>query len=195
MNTDFHAGILTAVLLEGMNFAVGPTMIARRHVLLGLGGLERVKDYLSSEDFMLGRLAAQQGYGVSLSSYVVEHRIGSETMRHNFAHRLRWARTSRRSRPWGYVGQIFTYPLPLALLAFLVYPISWPLSLIAIAARFVAAWAVSQRFLRARVPWHLLPLQDLVGFAFWIAGFFGNSIEWRGQRYLLNRDGTVQTAS
>ena len=51
-----------------------------------------------------------------LSSYVIEHRIGSQRFWPNMKHRLRWNRSTRRSRPWGYVGQVFTNPLPLALL-------------------------------------------------------------------------------
>jgi ceramide glucosyltransferase len=192
MNTDFHAGLFTAVMLEGTKFAVGPTIVARRSVLEALGGIERVKDYLSSEDFMLGRIASEMGFTVRLSSYVVEHRIGSETMRQNFSHRLRWARTTRRSRPWGYVGQFFTYPLPVALLVLLARPNCWPFVVITAVLRCVAAWTVSERVLKAPVPWLLLFLQDMVGFGFWIAGFFGKSISWRGRRYSLNRDGTVE---
>ncbi len=195
MNADFHAGVLTAIMLEGMNFAVGPTIVARKHVLLAIGGLESVKDYVSSEDFMLGRIVAGQGHGVALSSYVVEHRIGSETLRQNFAHRLRWARTTRRSRPWGYVGQIFTYPLVSALCASAAHPKFWLLLPITFLIRSLTAWAVCDRFLRTRLRWHLLPLQDLIGFAFWIAGFFGNSIEWRGNQYLLSRQGTIENTA
>ena len=194
MNTDFHAGLFTAVMMEGTKFAVGPTIVARKHVLESLGGLERVKDYLSSEDFMLGRIAADQGFVVRLSSYVVEHRIGSERMLPNFSHRLRWARTTRRSRPLGYVGQFFTHPLPVSLSMCLLTHGHWALLAVTMTLRMAAAWTVSERILRARVPWLLLPLQDFLGFAFWIAGFFGNSINWRGQRYTLNRDGTVQPA-
>jgi len=194
MNTDFHAGLFTAVMMEGAKFAVGPTIVARKQVLEDLGGMERVRDYLSSEDFMLGRIAAELGFGVRLSPYVVEHRIGSESMLNNFSHRLRWARTTRRSRPWGYIGQFFTYPLPIGASLCLIWPRYWPLLAITGLFRAAAAWTVSERILHVTVPWLLLPLQDLLGFGFWIAGFFGNSIHWRGQRYVLNRDGTVDLA-
>jgi ceramide glucosyltransferase len=193
MNTDFHAGLFTAVMMEGTKFAVGPTIVARRSAIEALGGIERVKDYLA-EDYMLGRLASDHA-DVRLSPYVVEHRIGSERIGQNFAHRLRWARSSRCSRPWGYVGQFFTHPMPIQLLVTLVWPATWPLMGVTVALRAVSAWVVSKRILGARVRWELLPWQDMLGFGFWIAGFFGNSIHWRGRRYLLNRDGTMELAS
>ena len=194
MNTDFHAGVFTAAMLEGAKFAVGPTIVARRHLLDALGGIERFKDYLA-EDFMLGKIAADQGFGVRLSSQIVQHRIGSEPAAQNFAHRLRWARSTRRSRPAGYIGEFFTQPLPIALAVLLMHPGWWPLVAVTILFRAASAWIISQRLLGAKVPWHLLPAQDLLGFAFWIAGFFGNSVHWRGRRYILNRDGTVVPAA
>lgn len=194
MNTDFHAGIFTAVMMEGAKFAVGPTIVARRNVLLALGGIERVKDYLA-EDYMLGRIASDLGFEVRFSSYIVEHRIGSERMRANFAHRLRWARSTRRSRPWGYIGQFFTHSLPVGIIAILASPGMWPLLSVTLVLRAFSAIAVSERILGAEVPWFLLPLQDTVAFLFWIAGFFGKSIHWRGQRYTLNRDGTMELTS
>lgn len=194
MNTDFHAGLFTAVLMEGARFAVGPTIVARRSALDALGGIERFQNYLA-EDFMLGKIASEQGFGVRFSSYVVDHRIGSETMRANFAHRIRWARSTRRSRPAGYVGQFFTHPFPIALLICLLYPHAWPLLVVTVVFRAVAAWVVSDHVLGAKVPWLLLPVQDVLAFVFWIAGFFGNSIQWRGRRYILKRDGTVEPVS
>lgn len=193
MNTDFHAGLFTAVMMEGKKFAVGPTIVARRSVIDGIGGIERVKDYIS-EDYMLGRIASDEGFGVGFSSYVIEHRIGSESMLDNFAHRVRWARTTRRSRHLGYIGQFFTHPMPVTALICLHWPSFWPMLLVSASLRMVAAWMVSVRILGAKVPWLLLPAQDVFGFAFWIAGFFGRSVVWRGRRYLLNRDGTVLPA-
>jgi ceramide glucosyltransferase len=188
MNTDFWGSALVARMLEGMRFAVGPTVVARRRVLESIGGFSRLKDYLA-EDFVMGKFAADAGYGVILSSYVVEHHIGSGTLRQNIAHRLRWTRSTRRSRPAGYAGQIFTMPLPLALLVCLVSPAWWPIVLFALVSRAVAAYTISARVLRGRINWLLLPVEDLIGFFFWICGFFGNTISWRGRRYRLDSDG------
>jgi ceramide glucosyltransferase len=191
MNTEFWAGVLVARLLEGVKFAVGPTTAARRSVLGDIGGWDRLKDYLA-EDFVLGALAAEKGYGVILSRDIVEHRIGSQPMRQNFSHRLRWARSTRRSRPAGYVGQLFTNPFPIALLLLAVRPSWWPLFVAACVLRTAAAWFVARSVLGTRVGWLLVPVQDVLSFLFWLAGFFGNRIHWRGRTYRLLRDGTFE---
>jgi ceramide glucosyltransferase len=194
MNTDFWGGALVARMLEGMRFAVGPTIVARRRVLQAIGGFARLKDYLA-EDFVMGQFAAGAGYGVILSSYVIEHHIGSATFGENTAHRLRWARSTRRSRPAGYIGQLFTMPLPLALIACAFSPAWWRVLPVALVVRTVAAYMVSLRVLRARLNWPLLPIEDLMGFFFWVAGFFGNTISWRGRRYRLSADGRFELIS
>jgi ceramide glucosyltransferase len=194
MNTDFWGGALVARMLEGMRFAVGPTIVARRRVLQAIGGFARLKDYLA-EDFVMGQFAAGAGYGVILSSYVIEHHIGSATFGENTAHRLRWARSTRRSRPAGYIGQLFTMPLPLALIACAFSPAWWRVLPVALVVRTVAAYMVSLCVLRARLNWPLLPIEDLMGFFFWVAGFFGNTISWRGRRYRLSADGRFEFIS
>jgi ceramide glucosyltransferase len=190
MNTEFLAGVLTARMLDGMKFAIGPTIAARREALLAIGGFDRVKDYLA-EDFVLGKFVSEAGYVSILSSYVIEHRIGSQDFAHNAAHRLRWSRSTRRSRPAGYAGQVFTNPLPVALLLMLAFP-CWPLVLVtalfrAASACATAGWVLHDP-LTARA-WWLVPVQDLLSFAFWAAGFFGNTIVWRGRQYYLRADG------
>ena len=194
MNTDFLAGILVARMLEGMRFAVGPTIAARRNALESIGGFDRLKDYLA-EDFVMGKFAAEAGPGVSLSSYVIEHHIGSSDFRHNAAHRIRWTRSTRRSRPAGYLGQLFTMPIPLALLLTAWNPLWWPALLVTLAIRGLAAWTVSEFVLHARINWLLLPVEDVAGFCFWVAGFFGNTITWRGRRYQLEPDGRFSLIS
>jgi ceramide glucosyltransferase len=191
MNTEFLAGLLVARLVEGVKFAVGPTIVARKQALEAIGGFHRLKDYLA-EDFVMGKFAADAGLGVILSRNIVRHHIGSQTMRANAAHRLRWVRSTRRSRPAGYIGQLVTYPLPLAALAWALAPDWWPLAVAAAGLRAIAAWVTSARILKSRPRWHLLILQDFLSFFFWLAGFFGNTVEWRGRRYYLYPDGRFE---
>ena len=194
MNTDFWGGALVARMLEGMHFAVGPTIAARGRVLQSIGGFDRVKDYLA-EDFVLGKFAAEAGHGVILSSYVIEHHIGSASLVENLAHRLRWVRSTRRSRPVGYGGQVFTMPFPIAILVCMASPAWWPVLPITLLVRLVAAYVVSSRVLRAKLNWLLLPIEDVTGFCLWVTGFFGNTISWRGRRYRLFSDGRFELIS
>jgi ceramide glucosyltransferase len=197
MNTEFWGGVLTARLVEGgVKFAVGPTIAARRRVLEAIGGFALLSEYLA-EDFVMGQRAAEAGYGVILSSFVIEHRIGAQPMAANFAHRLRWSRSTRRSRPAGYAGQVFTNPLPIALLLAAVSPEWWPALAGTVILRYWAAYAVFGKVLHDRLcrnRFYEIPVQDMVSFAFWVAGFFGNTIVWRGIRYRLRSDGKFERA-
>jgi ceramide glucosyltransferase len=95
------------------------------------------------------------------------------------------------------VGQLFTNPLPLALLLWAVKPEWWPLAAAAILLRAAAGWATAGYVLRDRLTarlFFLVPLQDLLSFAMWLAGFFGNTILWRGRRYHLRADGRFELA-
>lgn len=197
MNTEFWGGVLVARLLGGMDFAVGPTMALRRSFLDQIGGFERVREYLA-EDFVLGRLAAENGLRAVLSHHVVEHRIGSQGFAENFRHRLRWYRSTRRSRPLGYVGQVFTNPLPLAVLLVGVAAGAmwtwWLLGLTALSrlgALFAVGPGVLGDRLTVRFAW-LVPLQDVASFVVWCLAFFGNTIVWRDRRYKLLPDGKLQ---
>jgi ceramide glucosyltransferase len=191
MNTEFLAGLLVARLVEGVKFAVGPTIAARKSALQAIGAFAALKDYLA-EDFVMGKFAAEAGFGVILSRNIVQHNIGSESLRANAAHRLRWARSTRRSRPAGYVGQLFTYTLPIALVVLPLRPSWWPMLLIAAGFRAGAAWATCSWILGTRPRWLLLIVQDILGFGFWLAGFAGNTIHWRGRRYYLYADGRFE---
>jgi ceramide glucosyltransferase len=194
LNTEFLGGVLVARMLDGMKFALGPTIAARRETIERIGGFDAVKDYLA-EDFVLGKLAAEHGYGVILSSYAIDHRIGGQPFAANLRHRLRWNRSTRRSRPAGYVGQVFTNPLPLALLLYAASPAWWPVLVVTVVFRAAAGWATAWYVLRdplARRLWWLAPLQDVASLLVWAAGFFGNTILWRGRKYWLMRDGRFE---
>ena len=197
LNTEFTAGVLVARLLQGMQFALGPTIAARRQALVDIGGLHALKDYLA-EDFVMGKLVSELGWRVILSSFVIEHHIGDQPFASNIRHRLRWNRSTRRSRPAGYIGQIFTNPFPLALIFCAAVPAWWPVLFVTGVFRALAGWATASRVLddplTARA-WWLVPIQDVAGFVLWMAAFFGNTILWRGRAYEILPDGRFRPVS
>jgi ceramide glucosyltransferase len=193
MNTELLGGVMVARMIEGMRFALGCTVAVRRSVLEDMGGFGYLQEFLA-EDFVIGQRAAELGHGVLFSSYVIEHRIGSQSMMHNLGHRMRWARSTRRSRPLGYWGQIFTYPLPLALLLCAVYPTAWPVLFLTLIMRAGAAFATAGNIVHDPITqkeWWLLPVQDVIGFFVWISGFVGDKIVWRNRKCTVLRDGRL----
>lgn len=194
MNTELLGGVVVARMIEGMRFALGCGLAVRRSVLEEMGGFAYLQEFLA-EDFVIGNRAAELGHTVLLSSAVIEHRIGSQPMMCNLSHRLRWARSTRRSRPMGYYGQIFTYPLPLALFLVALHPAAWPMLLVTLVTRTGAAVATASFVLRdpiIRQQWWLLPLQDILGFFVWMGGFLGDKIVWRDRKITVLRDGRLE---
>ncbi len=66
------AGVLVAEMLEGMKFALGPTMVVRRDCLDRAGGFRALGPY-HADDFMLGNLISASGHRVVLSTHIIEH--------------------------------------------------------------------------------------------------------------------------
>lgn len=200
MNTQYLGGIFSAWLLMGMNFSLGPTMAVRRRQLDQIGGFGVLGDYLA-DDFVLGEKVSNTGYHVVLTDVIPDHLFAGDTMTESLAHRLRWERSSKCSRPAGYVGQVFTHPLPLALLAVALAPAATTfvhtVATLCMAARFILAWQAGCSLLRDRTLsrfWWLLPIEDLLSFGIWCWAFFGDEIVWRGTRLKVLRGGKMVAA-
>ena len=194
LNTDFLAGMLTQRMLNGMDFAIGCTIATRQAELAAIGGLENLQRYLA-EDFMMGNLMRRAGRVVVLSRSVIEHHIGNDRFVDNWKHRLRWARSTRRSRPVGYIGEIFTKPFALALLLTAAAPAFWPALIPTLFLRAGVAWFTAERILHdpgIRKRWWLLPVEDIASFIAWLFGFFGKRILWRGRWLVVARDGSFE---
>jgi ceramide glucosyltransferase len=190
MSTEFMAGVIVANHLEGMKFALGPSMAVRHNCLQAIGGFAAMADYLA-DDFVLGEWATQAGYQVALITDPVDHHASLGGFSNTFKHRLRWNRSTRFSRPQGYIGQGFTYGLAWALIGALLFPYSLlNLTMLALASliRLWLVWELGVQLLRdpltlRRCWW--LPLQDLLSLASWFGGFGSRTIIWRNQYYRL----------
>lgn len=191
ISTDFIGGVLAARLLEGgIRFALGSTMAVRRDVLDRVGGFELLLDFLA-DDYELGKRTAQTGALIEIADVVVDTHLPPYSWSAFLDHQLRWGRSIRDSRPGGYLGLALTFGLPWALAALIAAGgalWSWLLLLLTLAVRFGVAGYIAVGVLQDpayRRLSALLPLRDLVAFGIWLAGFFGSTVSWRGERFRL----------
>jgi len=196
ISTDFVPGVLSARFLEkGLHFGLGSTLAFRRRDLQAIGGFEALLDYLA-DDYELGRRIAATGKRVELSATTVTTFLPAYTLRQFFRHQLRWSRTIRDARRWGYAGLLFTFGLPWALVTLLVAQgaaWAWALFALTFAARLAVGFAAAEVVLHDRQALSnifLLPLRDLIAPLIWAAGFLGNRIHWRGDVFDL-KDGRL----
>jgi ceramide glucosyltransferase len=191
ISTDFCAGVLVAQTVEnGMRFALGSTLAFRRRDLQAIGGFEAFVDYLA-DDYQIGSRIAALGLKVKLSDVVVETFLPRYTLRGFIDHQLRWARTVRDSRYWGYVGLGLTFGLPWAVLVLLfAHGAGWAWGLLAVtlAMRAGVAVVVGKLVLHDRQVMRSLafiPVRDTFALGVWIISFAGHKVSWRGDRFRL----------
>jgi ceramide glucosyltransferase len=190
ISSDFSAGVLAARMLEGIHFALGSTLAFPRRALEAIGGFEPLVDYLA-DDFELGARIAGAGFEVRLSDVVVDHHLPDYSLRSFLQHQLRWARSTRDARRWGYTGVVLTFGVPWATLAaLLAWGQAWSLGLLALALALRIAMAVVVGSTVMRDPQvlrysYLLPLRDFAALLVWIASYAGHTVSWRGDLFIL----------
>jgi len=200
MSVEMSSGVLVAEMLEGMKFALGPTMAVRRDCIDSAGGFSAIGQH-HGDDFILGNLVATHGHKVLLSTHSVEHHILNTSFVSSARHQIRWMRGTRFYRPKGHAGTALTFSAPYGLLAaiaamsvhrpllaVLVFAWSW-------ATRVALAALLGGLVVREPDLWRnalLYPLRDLLGFFFWSASYLGSRVVWRGEVYELLRGGLMR---
>jgi ceramide glucosyltransferase len=198
MISDFYAGVLVAWQLDGVYFALGPTMVSTKQRVRGFGGFQ-VLENRPADDLLFGRLIAEQGVEVKLLPYVVETVPDFKGLRELLAKRVRWMTVMRTMRPWGHFGLLFTWGLPWTTLAVLVHPTLgvavayWGLYLV---FRVAITWLIGIQGLKQAGLWKkmpLIPLWDAMAFLIWLVSFTRTSIRWRNVDYQLRNGQFVST--
>jgi ceramide glucosyltransferase len=195
MLADFYAGIVVAWQLDGVRFALGPTIATTRDHLAGFGGYQAIENK-PADDLLVGRLIADQGYKVELLSYCISTVADYHSFSDLFYKRLRWITVMRHMRPWGHLGLLFTHGLPWCIAAALALP-SWPIAAGYLGGYFLLrsaiVWSIGVRGLKQKVSWKelaLIPVWDALAFAIWLISFGRKSVRWRNNDYYI-RDGML----
>jgi ceramide glucosyltransferase len=190
MLSNFYPGILVAWQLEGVKFALGPSISTTRSYLREFGGYASIENK-PADDPLIGRLIAEQGREVVLLPYAISTVPDYQSLRELFPKRLRWITVMRHMRPWGHLGLVFTLGLPWALLAVVLQPTA------AVAggylggylfARSVLTLLVGRAGLKQSGVWAKLlyiPLWDAMATGIWLASFAHRTIRWRGHDYAI----------
>ena len=199
ISTDFVPGVLSARFLEkGLHFGLGSTLAFRRRDLEAIGGFGALLDYLA-DDYELGMRIAASGKQVELSAATVTTFLPAYTLRQFVRHQLRWSRTIRDARCWGYTGLLFTFGLPWALVTLLAArgaAWAWGVLALTFATRVAIGLVAAEVVLQDRQALRnilLLPLRDLIAPFVWAASFLGNRIHWRGHVFDL-KDGRLTSS-
>ncbi len=190
MFSDFYAGILVAWQLDGIKFALGPSIATTRARLAEFGGYEAIENR-PADDLLVGRLIAEQGHEVALLPYTVLTVADFESMGALVHKRLRWMVVMRHMRPWGHFGLLCTQGLPWSLAAAAIHPSAAVacgyLGMYA-ALRAAMTWVIGIRGLEQRGLWRkmaLVPVWDALAFVIWLASFTRKSIRWRNAKYYI----------
>lgn len=200
MSVEMTAGVVTADMMEGMRFTLGPCMAVRKEALAAIGGFEKL-GYYYADDFMLGNLVAAAGWNVALSSHVIDHCIVNDGFWRNFSHQWSWMKSTRFSRPAGHLGTGLTFAAPFGLLGLIGgYVAGYPL-----VGWAVFAWAYLSRVALSLVAggwvvgdpdayrfcW-LYPLRDLMGGVLWALSYTSRKVGWRNDRFVLEKGGLMR---
>lgn len=195
ISTDFSPSALVGRLIGVSEFAFGSTMALRRDLLQAVGGCRALGNYIA-DDYHLGRLVRERGLRIGVLQEPVETSLTAETWGEIWRHQLRWARTIRASRPDGYAGLPVTNASLWAVL--LLATPYWVYGAALLGLRIAAGAWLAKAVLKDPSPPALFlfqPFRDLWAFAIWIRGISGSTVEWRGQRIVLNRRGVILTST
>ena len=202
MSVEMTSGVLAARAMEGMQFVLGTTMAFRRATVRKMGGFKVTADYCA-DDFVLGNQTYKLGETVALSHHAIDHMVINSNFLDSMKHQVRWMKSTRFSRPAGHFATSLSFSLPFGLLALATAVAlghtTMGLALFAwsVATRLALALAVGRAVVNDS-SWLglfvLYPIRDLMGFGFWVAGYWGNRILWRGRIFELLPGGKMRAA-
>ena len=188
-----------ANMLEGMKFGLGPTIVVRKDSLAKIGGYKVLGEYFAN-DFVIGNFIDKAGYKVVLSDHIIDHVVPPMTFKRMWERQVRWAKSTRYSRPKGHFGTGMIFSVPYGILAclgmtWLGHPVIG-VSLLAasILNRLIEClligWGVVHDPRALRSPW-LYPIRDLLGFIVWCASYLSRGSVWRDSQYKLLEGGRI----
>jgi ceramide glucosyltransferase len=169
----------------GLGFAQGKSMLWRRALLEGAGGIEALARELA-EDAAATKIVRGLGLRVRLVSQPFAQPLGYRSLAAVWQRQVRWARLRRITFKLYFVPEIFSGGFaPVVAAAATAAAGGWPMA--GTVLPFMAAWYAAEALLALLADWQFSPrsiavwmLRDALLPLLWIAAWAGNEFEWRG---------------
>ncbi|OAJ44958.1 hypothetical protein BDEG_28133 [Batrachochytrium dendrobatidis JEL423] len=202
-----HARMFSTInRLNVASCVIGKSNLFRRSDLEDYGGLANFGQYMS-EDNMIGMALMNKGYCHKVAPDLAYQSLGSSTLKDYFSRRARWTRIRKYAVAAATMYEPFTESLMAGLTAGWAFQrvlgISfWPFFIFNFVAWFVSdtfvAWVVHPRNQRGggwtdfRMFAFAWLVRELSAIPVYIWAMSGSTVEWRGSRFYLHTDGTVE---
>ena len=196
MGIDFHffPSVLLGLALGQARPCMGATMAFTTETLDAIGGFEAFVGCLA-DDYAIGEAVRATGRRVVVAGEAIEHRCTERSLADLYAHELRWARTVRGIDPFGFAGSFVTNPLPFALAALVLSgfdAVGVATLAFTLGCRLLLQRQAERVLGLSTSRWTLMPLRDTLSFVVFCASYFADDVVWRGQRYRVSTDGTLE---
>jgi ceramide glucosyltransferase len=184
--------------------AIGTTMVTRRRVIEGIGGLEQL-GWQIADDIQLAREIRRKGYRVHLLRQPAQVLHRHDSVVGWWSHRHRWSVIIRHYWPFLF---ILTNLVDLAFWWSLLYlgialfrgrgvPLAFGLILVVLTTALASSATVNIAFARNRSLWKFIWVvfvQELLRLPLVVYSCLTNKIIWRGRRLRILPDGTTRFA-
>jgi ceramide glucosyltransferase len=192
INEWFMPSVQIAARAGSRSFAFGATIALKQQVLARIGGFNAIANHLA-DDYQLGELTRRLGLRTVLSEVEVEIAVVETSFRSLAEHELRWLRTIRAVRPFGYSFCFVTFGVPVAFLGTLLAGGGGAVSGM-LGATLIARVLLHLRVRQSRrsaAHFFLVPFREFLSLGLWGWSFMTRRVRWRDEHYEVSRDGAA----
>ncbi len=179
----------------GMPCVIGKSMLMRRDDLDKIGGLSGVKDLLA-EDYIIGERIHRMGRKVVLSNHIINNVNEYWGIKRFMNRHTRWGKLRWKIGGITYVSELLTNAVFMSVVPLVLLPVT-KLSLL-LAAGTSAIKMARDLYLGEKVGagmhpllYVLAPVKDLIIGLLWFVPVMSNTVEWRGNRYIIGKDSVL----